>query len=328
MSIRQGACQEGWGRGKMGKTNENEGNKMTKKIPAALRFLPALAWYALIFWFSSKTAAASGGQSSGLLGRLLDAASPSYGASGLQAFAVETLSFPVRKAAHMFLYFVLALLLLHALTHLKRRGPWKLSRSGLLTPALCAALAALDEYHQTLVPGRSGEPRDVLVDLCGAILALGLWALVFRSRRKPVPVGQTAPVWVVLPPFLLLAALILFPQWAGPAAAALAERYTEGFSSLDAAAKAALLEGAAPVFREAMAGAACGLLGAWGWIAACLAGWRVPAALGAPAVALAAALLGALPLWTAALAAGAGCVLTAALWGFILLLGGRDPEGC
>lgn len=299
---------------------------MAKKIPAALRFLPALAWYALIFWFSSKTAAASGGQSSGLLGRLLDAASPAYASSGLQAFAVETLSFPVRKAAHMFLYFILALLLLHALTHLVQSGRRK--HLWIFAPFLCAALAALDEYHQTLVPGRSGEPRDVLVDLCGAILALGLWALVLRSGRNPASVRQTAPVWVVLPPFLLLAALILFPQWAGPAATALAERYAEGFSSLDAAAKAALLEGAAPIFREAMAGAACGLLGAWGWIAACLTGRRVPAALGAPAVVLAAVLLGALPLWTAALAAGAGCVLTAALWGFILLLGGRDPEGC
>lgn len=291
---------------------------MAKKIPAALRFLPALAWYALIFWFSSKTASASGGQSSGLLGHLLDTVSPAYGTSGLQAFAVETLSFPVRKAAHMFLYFVLALLLLHALTHLKQ--------SGLLTPVLCAALAALDEYHQTLVPGRSGELRDVLVDLCGSLIALGLWALVFKSRRKPVPARRTEPGWVALPPFLLLAALILFPQWAEPAAAALAERYTEGYSSLDAAAKAALLEGAAPIFQEAMAGAACGLLGAWGWIAACLTRRRVPAALGVPAVALAAGLLGALPLWTAAIAAGAGCVLAAALWGFILLLGDRDPE--
>lgn len=297
---------------------------MAKKIPAALRFLPALAWYALIFWFSSKTAAASGGQSSGLLGRLLDAASPAYASSGLQAFAVETLSFPVRKAAHMFLYFVLALLLLHALTHLVQSGRRK--HLWIFAPFLCAALAALDEYHQTLVPGRSGEPRDVLVDLCGALIALGLWTLVLWSRRNPASVRQTAPAWVVLSPFLLLAALILFPQWAGPAAAALAERYAEGFSSLDAAAKAALLEDAAPIFREAMAGAACGLLGAWGWVAACLSGRRVPAALGAPAVALAAGLLGALPLWTAAVAAGAGCVLTAALWGFILLLGGREPE--
>lgn len=270
-----------------------------KQIPAAVRFLPALAWYALIFWFSSRPAPVSGGQSGRLIGLLLGAVSPSCSASPeLQAFAVETLSFPVRKAAHMFLYFILALLLLHALT---RSGLLTRERLALLTPALCAALAALDEYHQTLVPGRSGEPQDVLVDLCGALLALGFWALVlFWGGRR-----RTAPAWLTVLPFLLLAALILFPQWAELAAAALAG--------------ARVPEEAVPIFREAMSGAALGLLGAWVWIAGCLAGRRVRAALGA--LALGTCLPGALPFWTAAAACGAGWALAAALWGFILRLG-------
>jgi len=284
---------------------------------SAARFLPAGAWYALIFWFSSKTAAASGGQSAGLLGRLLAAVSPAYRASEpeIQAFSRELLSFFVRKAAHMFLYFMLALLLLYALSRLGRRSLWT-------APALCGALAALDEYHQTLVPGRSGEVRDVLVDLCGALLALGLWTLVLRRRAVLSPV----PLWGAVPAFPALAALLRRPGWTDAAALALAERFVDGFPALDAGVQAYLLSGGAPVLREALAAAECGLLGVCAWALGWPAGLRVlfETLAGAAALAaLTAAALGTLPPPTAALLAGTGWALAGALWGLVLTLGGK-----
>lgn len=41
--------------------------------------------------------------------------------------------------------------------------------------------AALDEFHQTFVEGRTGTPRDVLVDMGGALVAAGVESLVERQ---------------------------------------------------------------------------------------------------------------------------------------------------
>jgi len=230
---------------------------------ALLHVLPAALWYALIFWFSSKSAAVSGGQSDGLLSRALNAVSPAFRAAGAEtrAFSAEVLSFPARKCAHMFLYFTLALLLLFALARLtrRRRGPAVLALAGLL--------AALDEYHQTFVPGRSGELRDVLVDLCGAAVALGLWRFLLWALT---PGGRRRVPWTLALPVPVLAAALAAPLWTGPAAALLAARYVEGFPLLDAGVQTALLTGAAPILQEALTAGALGLLALWALVLALL----------------------------------------------------------
>jgi len=44
--------------------------------------------------------------------------------------------------------------------------------------------AALDEYHQTFVPGREGKQADVVVDSLGMLVASGaLWWLRRRSEQ-------------------------------------------------------------------------------------------------------------------------------------------------
>jgi hypothetical protein len=43
---------------------------------------------------------------------------------------------------------------------------------------LIAAAASLDEYHQTFVEGRTGTPRDVLIDMGGALAAAGIETLI------------------------------------------------------------------------------------------------------------------------------------------------------
>lgn len=149
------------------------------------RFLLPAGWYAVIFRFSAQTAAVSGELSDRLLYRLLEAGSAmfhSLTAEG-QTAVVEFLSFYERKAAHMFLYFVLLGLVLFAL------GPWLRSapRRAAAALAICAVLSALDEFHQTFVPGRSGQVRDVLVDLAGGACFLLVWFLIRCVRRACHP---------------------------------------------------------------------------------------------------------------------------------------------
>lgn len=187
-------------------------------------WLPPALWYRLIWGFSAQTAAVSGDMSDRLLYRFLLIFSPAFAASGEEARlqAVEILSFLERKAAHMFLYFMLALLLLAALSF------WTGRKRALFTAfLLCAAAAVLDEYHQTFVPGRSGEIRDILVDLGGAFAALALAALLSLWRKNIRPARLVLGGLCFLPALLALLPLpipgfSLLCQAAAPFAALLA----------------------------------------------------------------------------------------------------------
>lgn len=157
------------------------------KTPARTRkeklmaFLPAGLWYAVIFAFSAQNGAESGKLSAtivrgsarwlGDLGELFR--------TDWDAFML--LSFLVRKVAHMSVFFVLTGLLLY--------GLWKVGMNlhpGMAAVGLCAVLAALDEFHQTFVPGRDGKLTDVLIDLSGGVCFLLFWQIlsVVRRRRK------------------------------------------------------------------------------------------------------------------------------------------------
>lgn len=150
--------------------------KSHQLLSRAAAFCPTAAWYFVIWRFSAQPAVVSGALSDRLLYRLLEALSGIFreqSEEGKRAI-VLFLSFFERKAAHMFLYFVLTGLLLLALHGLSRGFCLKAG----LALGLCGILAAVDEIHQLFVPGRSGELRDVAVDLAGGAIFLLLCWLV------------------------------------------------------------------------------------------------------------------------------------------------------
>lgn len=159
-----------------------------------LPFLPVAGWYAVIFGFSAQTGESSGALSDGLAYRLLEQANPSFFQLDAmeQMSIMEILTFCLRKAAHMGAYFILTGLLLWALREWIK-SPKRRAGTALL---LAGLLAALDEFHQTFVPGRSGQPRDVLIDLTGAGLMLLVWAvgrrLLAKHRAKKAPKSELA----------------------------------------------------------------------------------------------------------------------------------------
>lgn len=162
-----------------------------KILSRAAVFCPAAAWYLVIWRFSAQPAVVSGALSDRLLYRLLETLSAVFRAQseeGKRAI-VLFLSFFERKAAHMFLYFVLTGLLLLALYRLSCKFCLKAGFS----LGLCGILAAVDEIHQRFVPGRSGELRDVAVDLAGgAVFLLLCWLircvrLAHRGSRRDGP---------------------------------------------------------------------------------------------------------------------------------------------
>ena len=113
--------------------------------------MPAILWMALIFIGSTD---------------ILSAEHTSRFLTALNAIQIA-----IRKLGHLTEYAILAALL------------WRALRSGtaatLKMPILfgivliaCAGFAASDEFHQSFVPSRTSSARDVMIDICGALIGL------------------------------------------------------------------------------------------------------------------------------------------------------------
>ncbi len=139
------------------------------------QWAPAIVWAAVIWLFSTQafTAEATAGFLLPFLRKLFPHASH------------ETLWFMhslIRKSAHFVEYFIFGLLVLRAIRG-ERRG-WVL-RWGLAALMIAAAYAALDEFHQSFVPGRTASPWDSLLDTTGALAAQFLaWLHALRGSHR------------------------------------------------------------------------------------------------------------------------------------------------
>ncbi len=137
-------------------------------------WLPPILWMGAIFFFSTDVFSASN------TGGLIETVSRWL----YPALTLEQLGwvhFLVRKAAHLTVYAILALLVLRAF----RAGSpvrWKRSRV-IYTFFVVSIYALLDEYHQTFTSLRSGTPYDSFIDMTGGAIALFASWLVSRRRR-------------------------------------------------------------------------------------------------------------------------------------------------
>ena len=135
-------------------------------------FIAIILWMALIFWFSSAGHEVSSGQSERV------ARSVQY---------ITNISFSeavVRKAAHVFLYFVLGILL----TLLVRTYRIRWRSVVLWAVGIACVYAATDETHQSLVGGRSGQVSDVLLDTAaacaGAVVIAGGYMFIYKLHKN------------------------------------------------------------------------------------------------------------------------------------------------
>ena len=81
------------------------------------------------------------------------------------------------KVGHFAMYAVLGLLTARAV-----RGGVATSRALLVALAAIAIFAAVDEWHQRLIPSRSAEVADWFADVTGATVGVGSFA-AFKLRR-------------------------------------------------------------------------------------------------------------------------------------------------
>ncbi len=149
----------------------------------------AILWMALVFGFSHQKAAESSEISGSVTYRMAEGVNRVFGLGweeeALTRYA-QLLEHPVRKAAHMTEFAVLACILLgncFQYTGLRKKAYlWAWLGT--------TAYAATDEFHQLFIEGRSGEFKDVCIDSLGACIgllaarcAIWIWGNIFYRKR-------------------------------------------------------------------------------------------------------------------------------------------------
>lgn len=92
---------------------------------------------------------------------------------------VDMFSTPVRKLAHIFVYFILGILLYSLFTCYEFSN----KKIFIFTILICFLYACSDEIHQLLVNGRAGKLIDVLIDTFGSFISC-IFMYYFRNFIK------------------------------------------------------------------------------------------------------------------------------------------------
>ena len=146
-------------------------------VRRSFRWAAALVVWIAFVWGHSLI---QGPQSSAESGLVVSILAPAFRAVGVTD--ADAMSFLVRKCAHFSEYAVLGVL---------ARGFFSARAAETGRPALPSGLAValvpvVDECLQLFVPGRSGQPSDVLIDLAGflaGVLVSHAAARLLRARR-------------------------------------------------------------------------------------------------------------------------------------------------
>ena len=141
-----------------------------------LRTAAFIVWLCVVWGHSLMSGDVSSAESS----RFVFLVRPLFELFGCHDEAIMT--FAIRKCAHFTEYAILAGLGLRMARAWcsTNRGAW------LVAGAIWVIAPVLDEMIQTITPGRSGNPRDVLIDMAGGavgMLVVSLWDRLARQRK-------------------------------------------------------------------------------------------------------------------------------------------------
>ncbi|MBM6773979.1 VanZ family protein [Olsenella profusa] len=140
----------------------------------------ALACWVAFIWCHSLV---QGPQSSLESGMVVSLVRPLFETLGVTD--ADLMSFVVRKCAHFSEYAVLGVLSSGLLRARRRETGARPLPAGLAV----ALVPVVDECIQLGIPGRTGQPTDVLIDLSGLLAGALLATLVARLRSRRAPAG-------------------------------------------------------------------------------------------------------------------------------------------
>ncbi len=149
--------------------------------------LIAILWALLIFYASSKDSATSNTHSKYVVFLIVEKGVKITNKMSITNITsdqeinmlVNKLNKPLRKVAHFAIYFVLGIILYY--TFISFGLPKK---SIFIVFALCFIYSLTDEYHQTLIFGRTGRFLDCIIDTLGAMCGCLLGLIVYKLYKK------------------------------------------------------------------------------------------------------------------------------------------------
>lgn len=149
---------------------------MMKKI---ISILLVLIWMLFIFFQSSDNGEKSQGKTDYIITKIVTTFTNIKENDKRMDNIKEKISFPIRKCAHFFEYFVLSFLIMNMFY------TFKINKYTLITCAIiCILYAISDEVHQLFSDGRSGQISDVLLDSSASLSQIYLFYLIFLRGRK------------------------------------------------------------------------------------------------------------------------------------------------
>lgn len=128
-------------------------------------WLPVTIWLVIIFAFSSQPTSA--------------------------VSEIDWRDFIFKKTIHFFEFGILFILFFRAL-----KNSIKLAQVAFWAFVFTVLYAVSDEYHQTLVSGRTGTVRDIVIDSTGAFL---FWLVIWKYLPKaPAKLKSWAKSWQLI----------------------------------------------------------------------------------------------------------------------------------
>ena len=141
-----------------------------------------ISWMALIFYLSNQTAEVSSSTSGGVIEYIIRIFNKNFDelSDAEKLELISPLQFIVRKSAHFISYAILGLF--SYFSFITYTGLSLKFRLGFAAET-CLLYSIFDEIHQTYIPGRSGELRDVCIDFCGSLLSIAILSLITRKAK-------------------------------------------------------------------------------------------------------------------------------------------------
>ena len=136
-----------------------------------------ILWMIVIFMFSNQKAVESSKLSDGLILKSVRIIEKINHKQYSDEEILKRFIYPVRKLAHVTIYFILGFLVYLYIKDLK------IDNKIIISILICVLYATSDEIHQLFILGRSGEVKDVLIDTLGSVLGI-LFLKILKSNKK------------------------------------------------------------------------------------------------------------------------------------------------
>lgn len=158
--------------------------KISKRIIIRLLLLIGIIWWmSVIFRFSAQTGTSSASSSHSviyLIGKITKSITGHNIILSLTPIQFKRVEFVIRKMAHMFIYFMLSILVILFLFTYYNSIKTKI----FLTLFISFLYACSDEIHQYFVGGRSASFKDVLIDTTGAGIGILFILIIYYIIKK------------------------------------------------------------------------------------------------------------------------------------------------